>query len=174
MRQIMVKKSLLLGWLLCISQLCVALPNDNTQVLHVQAGAADINQHTLRGTYINDVQLTQGSTHLHASEASTTTDSEHQLILAIIKGSDKKQAHYWTKPDVNKPIVHAYADVIKYYPKQHLIELTGHARVIQGKNSFSAPTIRYDTINQHVMSNGVAGHERTRLIFYPEGKHFHE
>lgn len=65
--------------------------------------------------------------------------------------------------------MHAYADTIRYYPLRHLIELIGNARVEQGKNSFSAAKISYDTEKQHVLSQG-NGNKRIIIIYHPEKK----
>ncbi len=144
-----------------------ALPEDRDQIVQLRAGSADINQQTHAGIYQEDVQLDQGSTHIRAASAVTTGNEKNQLILASIKGDKKTQAHYWTLPATDKPVVHAYADTINYYPERHLIELIGNARVEQGTNSFSAPKITYDTVAQHVLSEAF-GTGRTTIIFHPE------
>lgn len=144
-----------------------ALPDDRLQVVHVQANGADINQQTHEGIYDGDVALDQGSTHVRAAHARTIGDDKNKLILAIIKGNKTTQAHCWTQTQADKPPLHAFADTIKYYPQRHLVELIGHARVEQGRHSFSAPFIRYDTLAQHVISQS-KGSERTTILFYPE------
>lgn len=145
----------------------IALPDDRDQIVEVRAGSADINQQTHKGIYLDDVQLDQGTTHIRAAEATTIGNEKNQLTLAIIKGNSKVQAHYWTLPAADKPIMHAYANTIKYYPERHLIELLGNARIEQGNNSFSAPKISYDTQAQHVVSEA-SGTEKTIIIFHPE------
>lgn len=152
-----------------MSHIAHALSDDRTQEMHVQAGSADINQQTHQGIYLDNVELDQGSTHIRAAEATTLADKQNRLILAVIKGKPGQQAHYWTLTAIDKPPVHAYADIIKYHPERHLIELIGHARVEQGNNSFTAPKIRYDTLAQHVESSS-DGTARTTIIFHPEKK----
>ena len=158
---------LLNAFLLFSSNPCFALPDDREQVLQVNAGSADINQQTHQGIYLDDVELDQGSTHIRSAKATTTGDEKNKLILAVIKGNKKSQAHYWTLTALDKPPLHAYADTIHYYPDRHLIELIGHARVEQGAHSFSAHKISYDTLAEHVMSES-DGHTRTTIIFHPE------
>ena len=152
--------------LILLTPACFAMPDDRNQIMQLRAGAADIDQQAHRGIYLDDVQLDQGTTHIRAAEALTEGNAKNQLIKAIIKGNKIAQAHYWTLATPNKPPVHAYADCINYYPNTHLIELIGHARVEQGEDSFSAPSIRYDTLHQHVLSqsNGVG---RTTIIIHP-------
>ena len=156
-----------LSTLLILSNATFALPEDRNQIVQLRAGSADINQQTHQGIYLDDVQLDQGTTHIRATEATTTGNQKNQLILAVIKGNKRDQAHYWTLPAPDKPMVHAYADTIKYYPDRHMIELIGSARVEQGNNSFSASKITYDTLAQHVVSES-SGTARTIIIFHPE------
>lgn len=167
MHQIMGKDRATLFTLLLFTHLVFALPSDKDQIIQLRAGSADINQQTHKGIYLDDVQLDQGSTHIRAHTAITTGNEKNQLILAVIKGNQIAPAHYWTTPAVNKPPMHAYADIIHYYSTRHLIELMGHARVEQGNNSFSAPQITYDTLAQHVVSKA-SDTARTTIIFHPE------
>ena len=143
-----------------------ALPTDRAQVMQLRAGSADINQQSHRGVYTDHVQLDQGSTHITAAMAITEGNTKNELIKAIIQGNASTQAHYWTLTDTKKPIMHAYADTIYYYPQRHRIELVGHALVKQGDDSFSGPNICYDTQSQHVISKGDSQHQ-TLLIFHP-------
>ena len=146
-----------------------ALPEDQHKMLTLSANHADINQETHRGEFIGHVILDQGSTHLRAVKAYTDTNQQNKLIAATAYGDSQQLVHYWTQPGLNKPIMHAYADIIHYYPDRHLIELIGHARVVQGDNSFAAAKITYDTLAQHVISQS-DGNTRTVIIFHPEKK----
>lgn len=148
----------------------LALPEDSKQVVHLEAGTADLNQQTHRGVFTDNVNLVQGSTHLSAAQVITVGNIKNQLIEAILKGNITMQAHYWTLTTPNKPSVHAYADTIYYYPEKHRIKLVGHARVEQDKNSLSAAVIIYDTEQQHVITQS-EGTTRTTIIIYPENKH---
>lgn len=149
-----------------------ALPTDREQIVQLRAGMADLNQKLHRGTYSNTVEFDQGTTHIRAAEAITEGNSNNQLTLAIAKGNKEAQAHFWTQPALDKPLLHAYADTITYYPDQHIIELTGNAHVQQGDNAFFAPKIRYDTVHQHMIStksnNQNNKYKRTMIIIHPE------
>ena len=161
-------KSLLYSLLLCSSiTVCLALPADNLQVIKFRADSADINQTTHLGVYTGNVQLDQGTTHIRAAEALTEGNKKNQLIKAIIKGNKDIQAHYWTIMTNDKPPLHAFADTINYYPDKQLIELMGNARVKQGNNSFTAPKIIYDMVQQHIVSES-NGTTRTTIIIHPE------
>jgi lipopolysaccharide export system protein LptA len=144
-----------------------ALPEDRDQIVQLSADSADLNQETHKGIYLGQVQLDQGSTHVRAAEAITEGNPKNQLIKAIAKGDQKEQAHYWTLQEKDKPPIHAYADIIYYFPERHLIELVGNAKIEQGENSFVAPKISYDTEKQHVLTEK-QGDMRTTIIFHPE------
>lgn len=137
--------------------------------IYLEASTASINQTTHIGKYQNII-LHQGTFHLQALSAQTKTNQKNQLVEAIAQGSDNTPAHVWsTEKD---PTVHAYANKIIYYPNQHRIELIGQAKIIQGDNSFSAPKIIYDTLNQHVVTES---HSQARtVIVYRPSKATHE
>ena len=155
--------SILILLLLTSNYSVYALSTDKEQVMRLMADSADLNQKQHQGTYVGHVELIQGSTNLLAAKAITQVDDKNQIIVAIAHGDNKKQAHYWTITDPKKPPFHAYADLIHYYPARHFIELIGHARVEQGKDSFSAAKISYDTLKQQVLSQG-DGKERITII----------
>lgn len=145
----------------------MALPEDSQAVIHVQAGSAELSQQTHRGTYKGGIAIDQGSTHIRAISATTQGNASNQLIKATISGNPHMQAHYWALPAQDKPMVHAYADTIVYYPLTQDIELIGHARVEQGKHSFTAALIKYNIKTQHVVTEPVAG-EQTTFIIQPD------
>lgn len=156
-------------FLLAISLPGFCLPSDKEQVMQVLSDSADLNQQSHRGIYKGHVEFTQGSINLRAAKAFTQGTISNQLTLAIAKGSKKEQAHYWMQTDSKAPPFHAYADIIRYYPLGHLIELIGHARIEQGSNSLSSAKISYDTLKQQVLSQS-DGKTRTTIILYPEKK----
>ncbi len=155
--------------LFMFSSSAYALTEDKEKIMHVMADSADLSQQEHKGIYTGNVELVQGTTNLQAAKAVTLGNEKNQLVVAIASGTEGKQAHYWTITDPNKPPVHAYADTIRYYPLRHLIELIGNARVEQGENSFSAAKISYDTVKQHVLSQGNDS-RRITIIYHPEKK----
>lgn len=154
-------------FLLGTTKLCFALPDDRLQTMQLRANSADLDQHAHRGVYIGDVQLDQGTTHVRAAKAITEGNEKNQLVKAVIEGNKNAQAHYWTTAADDKPPLHAYADIIYYYPERHLIELIGHARVEQGEDSFAAPKISYDIQHQHVVSSSNEA-ERTLIVIHSD------
>lgn len=155
--------------LILVMRLSFAMPDDREKIAELSADSADLNQQTHRGEYIGNVEFDQGTSHLRAARAITEGDQQNKLILAIAFGDDKEQAHFWTQTAQDKPLLHAYANMIRYYPERHLVELIGNARVTQGDNSFSGPKISYDTEKQHVISKGDRKN-RTTIVIHPEKK----
>lgn len=155
--------------LICFMKPAQAMPEDKDKQMELSADSADLNQQTHRGEFVGNVQLDQGTTHLRATKAITEGSPQNKLVAAVALGDAQSQAHYWTQTAADKPLLHAYADTIRYYPDKHLIQLIGNARVEQGNNSFVAPQITYDTLKQHVLSSN-DGKQRTTIILHPEKK----
>lgn len=149
--------------LLSLGEVSYALPDDKNKPIHLSADSADLNQSTHRGEYIGHVDFRQGTCHIMADRAETFVDNHNKLTKAIAYGTTKKRAHFSTITDIQKPRMHAKAQIIRYFPTKHLIELDGHAEVTQGHDRFEADIIRYDTLKQHVISNS-KGNNRTLIV----------
>ncbi|MDP1602435.1 MAG: lipopolysaccharide transport periplasmic protein LptA [Legionella sp.] len=167
--QNMLKHWRIFGLALVINQCAWAMPDDRKQVAQLTANTADLNQQTHRGEYTGDVQFDQGTTHLRALKAITEGNAQNKLVFAVAFGDKDNPAHYWEQTAIDKPLLHAYAGEIRYYPGKHLIELVGDARVVQGDDSFSAPQISYDTLKQHVLTKNDTKN-RTVIIIHPGKK----
>ena len=166
---LIILKIFLLG--IITPSLSYAFGVDSKQPMELRADSADINQGQHIGTYEGTVEFDQGNTHIRANRATTKTDEHNKLIEAIIYGSKKSPAHYWSQVNKDKPPVHAYADTIKYQPDKNIIELIGNARVEQGENIFTAPHITYNVDKQHVVSSTTkTDKQRTLIIFHPSRK----
>lgn len=151
------------------SQTILAMPDDRDKVAQLAADTADLNQQTHRGVYVGNVEFDQGTTHLRAVKVITEGNQQNKLTFAIAFGDKNNPAHYWEQTAIDKPLLHAYANEIRYYPDRHVIELIGDARVVQGEDSFSAPKISYDTIKKHVIAKS-DGKTRTLIIMHPGKK----
>lgn len=148
-----------------------ALESDNQKPLELKANTADINQSEHKGVYTNGIEFDQGTTHIRADKAITKTDANNKLIEAIIYGDTKNQAHYWSQMEKDKPDLHAFANIIKYYPESKIIKLIGNARVSQGENLFTAPKITYNIAKRHIISCHTKDDtQKTVIIFNPPRK----
>lgn len=153
----------LLTILACIQLNVFAHPNDKKMPIYLSADKADLNHSTHRGEYVGHVDFRQGTSHITAARAVTIADKNNKLTQAIAYGDSHSQAHFTTITKDQNPQLHAFAKIIRYFPAKHLIELEGKAVVTQGNDRFEADLIRYDTINQHVLSDSEVNH-RTLII----------
>ena len=172
MSKLMGKKILTLTFItiLC-NKASFALETDTQQPLELKANSADINQSSHIGTYTDGIEFDQGTTHIRADKAITKTDANNKLTEAVIYGNKSSQAHYWSQMEKDKPELHAYADIIKYYPEKKVIKLIGHSRIKQGENSFTAPKITYNIDKRHIVSSSMANQkQKTVIIFHPTRK----
>lgn len=153
-----------------LSTPCMAMPDDRNQTASLTADKVDLNQGTHQGEYTGNMQFDQGTSHLRAHKAMTRVNQQNKLIYAVAWGEKGNPVHYWEQPAKDKPELHAYADEMRYYPEKHLIKLLGNARISQGKDSFTAPIILYNTQKKHMIaeSNKKA---RTQIILHPVKKH---
>lgn len=129
--------------------------------ININAGFASIDQNTHEHLFRQEVQIDDAQQHLRAAWVKVTTDEHNQLVEAIARGDHSTAAHLWSTE--KEPALHAYANEIQYYPKDHCVILTGNAHLSQGKNSFSAPKITYNTLTQHIVSES-KGAQRTTII----------
>ena len=149
---------------------CYALPDDRQQIMQFSSSKAELIQSKHRGIFMGKVEIDQGSTHIRAVKVITEGNTSNQLIKAILEGDQQNQAHYWTLSQADKPVLHAYADFIYYYPERHIIELVGHAKIEQGTDSFEAAQIHYDLLRQRVFSMS-DGQLQTNIIIHPGKNH---
>ncbi len=129
--------------------------------INISAGFASIDQNTHEHLFRQEVQIDDDHQHLRAAWVKVTTDQQNQLVQAVAHGDHNTAAHLWSTE--KEPSLHAYANEIQYYPKEHRVILTGNAHLAQGKNSFSAPKITYNTLTQHIVSEA-QGDQRTTII----------
>jgi lipopolysaccharide export system protein LptA len=129
--------------------------------IHIEANFASVNAGTHQHRFQEKVHIDETHQHLRAAWLEVTTDAHHQLTSAVARGDRHTRVHLWSTE--KSPTLHAYADEVQYFPQIHQVIFIGHAHLSQGKNSFSAPKIVYDTLTQHVESEGL-GHGRTTII----------
>ena len=146
-----------------------ALPSDRLKTLYFEADKVTYDNSRHRGTYTGHVKLKQGTSHLNASYAVTLSNKDNQLKKAIAKGAQNEKAHFWTKTDSAKPMLHAYANKIIYYPFLRQIRLIGQAKIVQGDNRYIADNIQYDMDNSRIISKQNS-RSRTTIILSNQTK----
>ena len=148
-----------------------ALTSDRSKLVYFSSGQASLDEKTGEGRYSESVSIDQGTTHLRAIDAKTIMNAKHELTRAIANGNNKEQAHFWTCTSADKPPLHAYADTLSYYPLENRLELVGHARIIQGNNTLTAPTINYDTKAERLITTASTDKKQGTLILIHPKKH---
>lgn len=161
--QIIIISLLLFG----VSSQINALSDDKTQPLHIRADYAELVQKERKTHYRGNVIFDQGSSHLRAARADTVHNEQNELLSAVAIGNEESPAYFWTLLEAGKPEMHAKADTIKFFPKEHKILLIGNAEVTQGRDRFTAPYIEYDINKRHVVSkSSTQGSGRTTILFH--------
>jgi lipopolysaccharide export system protein LptA len=132
--------------------------------MHIQADTAHLDGVTNTKTLNGNVVVTQGTTTVLADKLVLLTDKQNKIIEAIATG---QYASYSTLTEVNKPILHALAQTIQYYPPSGQVILIGQAHVTQGSNTFSAPRIEYN-MNDQTVATPASQLGRTTIVIQPQ------
>lgn len=133
-----------------VSSTSFALSSDSQQKIHITADATTYNFKTGETIFQGNVVANQGSTHLTADHLITKTNPSHQIEEMIAYGNATTRAHYSTEPRANQPLMHAYGDIIQYYPLTANVTLQKHVTVSQGENSFQGELILYNMSEQTI------------------------
>lgn len=157
--------------LLCLFSLnSLALPSDRTQPIELLADTIELDANTQTGIYKGHIRFSQGSAHMEADEATTTTDKSNHLIYAEASAPHPPFAHFWTQQHEKESALHAYAQKIQYFPDKHLIVLTGDAKIIQDNNQINAPVIRFDLLDRRMLTEKTPT-SRTQILFHTDAHH---
>jgi len=126
-----------------------ALPEDSKQKVIIAADHILYNYKTGVNTYEGNVKVDQGTTHITADRLVTKNNERHKMREAIAYGSVNR-AHYWTIPRPNDPVMHAFANVIKFYPLESNVTLEKNVFVQQGDNTFQGELILYNNYDETI------------------------
>ena len=159
-------KTNIILYLFFFNSITFALPEDHLQKIHIIADVWNYNYKTGVTIYEGNVQVDQGTTHITADRLITKCNNKHVIKEAIAYGLHKT-AHYWTLPKPNDAIMHAYANVIKYYPLETNITLEQNVTVLQDKNSFQGQTILYN-MNDQTITVPATENGRAVLVYNPD------
>jgi lipopolysaccharide export system protein LptA len=156
----------LLGFLLLMSTGAFALPSDNQAKIYIVADSAIYNYKTGVNVFEGHVKVDQATTHITADRLITKNNAQHKIQEAVAYGF-QAQAHYWTLPKLTEPEIHAYAQIIRFFPIESNVTLEQNVQVTQGENSFHGQLIHYNNSNQTIIvpasKNG-----RSMLVYNPD------
>ncbi len=144
------------------STLLFALPGDDAQNIVLIAARAELNQQAGTATYWDNVHITQGSRHVWGDQAIFYQDEHGELTRAIVYGN---LARFRYLPDINDPEVTGEALTIEYIAGTETLILEGDAWVEQDNNTYAAPRIEYDLVNDVITSKPTT-QSRTQIVIH--------
>ena len=124
------------------SLLACALPEDNKEKVYIVADSNVYNYKTGVNIFEGHVKVDQGTTHITADRLITKTNMKHKIQEAIAYGFNQR-AHYWTLAKKDQPVIHAYANVIKFYPMEFNVAFEKNVTIQQGNNNFILPVFMF-------------------------------
>ena len=148
------------GLLLCTRLL--ALPEDASQPIHIQADYLEIDQKAQQGIYRGSVRVDQGTLRVTADEM--IVEYRDQKVIRITASGSP--AHYQQQLEDSATEVKADALVIVYHTLEERLDLRGNAYLTQDGNEITGEFIRYDIVAGKV--DAEAGKDgRVRMVVEP-------
>ena len=151
--------ALLASFLLLVSQLCLALPDDREQPIHISADEALRDEKRGVTVYSGNVQMNQGSMHIEADRV-TIYHIEAEADKIVARGQPAKMRQ---RPDLEKGPVHARALIIEYYQREQKVLLREEARVEQDGAIVTGDSIDYFIAQQLVKADSDAARDGNRV-----------
>ena len=148
--------------LLCSSH-TLALTDDSTKPINIQADSAEINDATGVSTYRGNVKITQGSMQLTGDLVILeTANKKVQKIIAEGNLSTFKQ-----KTDDGR-LINAEAEKMVYSITGNKIVLTKNAKLTEAGNTFASDRITFFTDKEIVKAGSSTGDDRVNITVFPE------
>ncbi|TVO70861.1 MAG: lipopolysaccharide transport periplasmic protein LptA [Sedimenticola selenatireducens] len=146
--------------LLALPSLASALQSDKDQPINVEADSVEIDDRQGISIYKGNVELTQGSIILKADKVTVTQQANQtDRIEALGNPVTFKQ-----DTESGKGAIKGRAKKTEYFANSELINMTGDAVLIQGKDTFKSDKIIYDRARAVVKAGASAkGKERVRV-----------
>ena len=137
----------------------LALPEDESQPIHISADQAIRNEKQGVTIYSGNVQMTQGSLVIEADNITIFHDDEAANKI-IAKG---KPAKLQQQPDPVKGPVKARAEVIEYHKIEERIHLITNAHIEQDGSTVTGQSINYYVAEQKIMADSDTSDETDRV-----------
>ena len=150
---------------LSISGTSLALPTDRNQPIHISADTATIDDNTGITTYSGNVEIAQGTLKINARNVDLHRNASGvSRILATGNVKFQQQAAS------DKPLTNAYGERMDYQVDRQEITITGNARVVQQKDTFTGQKIIYNLEKSLVNAfSGDDGQSRVQMVIQPKG-----
>jgi len=141
----------------------IALTDDSSKPINIQADSAEINDATGVSTCRGNVVITQGSTRLTGDLVILETENKKvQKIISEGKLSTFKQ----TTDDGRK--INAEAEKMVYSITGNKIVLTKNAKLTEAGNTFASDKITFYTDKEIVSAGSSSGNDRVNITVFPE------
>jgi lipopolysaccharide export system protein LptA len=149
-----------------IAGTCQALPTDRNQPIHVSADRATMDDNSGITTYSGNVEIEQGSLKIKARSVDLHRNNDGvSRILATGNVQFQQQA------SSDKPVTNAYGERMDYQVQRQEITITGDARVVQQKDTFTGQKIVYNLdkslVNAFSSEDGKG--QRVQMVIQPKG-----
>jgi len=147
-------RQLLAVFMLCTSNLSLALPDDHSQPAFINANHLESDINKGLNIYTGNVVIVQGSIRIAAERVEIFTDKNNEIekILATSKGG---KAQFQQKPAPDKALVKAQSKTIDYRAKYNKIFLIDKAEFEQvGQTRLTGDKIDYDMATSLARASG--------------------
>ncbi|MDG2046007.1 MAG: lipopolysaccharide transport periplasmic protein LptA [Halioglobus sp.] len=116
-----------------------ALPDDGDQPIYLTADKAMRDEKKGVTIYTGNVQMQQGSIELEADTLTIyhTSDDPSEIV------AEGKPARMRQQPELDKGVVHAHADIIKYFKNEDRVHLQTNAHIEQDGSVVDGDSIDY-------------------------------
>ncbi|MFC6669489.1 lipopolysaccharide transport periplasmic protein LptA [Marinobacterium aestuariivivens] len=151
---------------LAISGSALALPGDRNQPIHISADQATIDDVSGVTTYAGNVHIEQGSMKISARQVDLhRNDGDVSRILAT------GNVHFQQQAASNKPVTNAYGERMDYDIGRREVTITGEAKVVQQKDTFTGQKIVYNLDKSIVNAFSGKGEQgqRVQMVIQPKG-----
>jgi len=142
-----------------ISATSVALPDDREQPIRITADQALRDEKQGFTEYTGNVRMDQGSMHIEADKI-TIYHVNEDADKIVAEGAP---AHMQQRPEIDKGLMHARANIIEYYKAEDRVHLRDNAQVEQDGSTVAGDTIDYFITEQLVRADSNQAETSSRV-----------
>ena len=143
--------------------LAIALPEDRSQPIQLEASRGQIDQKTGVSTYEGNVVISQGSMRLTSDTATIyVKDGGFQRMEATGKPVTLRY-----RPTADKPEIQGVSPRVEYDVVSAKVIMSGGARLTQGQDVFTGDRVEYDLKDDVVRARGAGKQGRIQFTIQP-------
>ena len=141
----------------------IALPEDRSQPIQLEASRGQIDQKTGVSTYEGNVVISQGSMRLTSDTATIyVKDGGFQRMEATGKPVTLRY-----RPTADKPEIQGVSPRVEYDVVGAKVIMSGGARLTQGQDVFTGDRVEYDLKDDVVRARGAGKQGRIQFTIQP-------